>query len=427
MPVAGITGIIVGVALATLLFSSLTYSLRNLIRSRLTSYLERHHKPEWVDRTADNLEDLILITATWRMIANVVLALAVFALVIKLGATGWLAYLLAAVLGTLITMIFSVALPHTLAEIASAEIVGFFVRPLYGLRMIMGPVMGPMRGIDNLIRSAAGVREVPEAEEIEQEIMSAVEEGQKEGVVNEQEREMIESVIESRETTVGQIMTPRPQVVAIELEASLDQIRKVIEQSGHSRIPVFTGTLDQIVGILYTRDLVRLHGNTEPTSLIKSIMRPPFYVPETKPLRDLLRDFRLQKIHIAIVLDEYGGTAGLVTIEDLVEELVGVSGDERAGAPAQFKRVSDGIVEADAQIDIDEINRLTGLSLPDDAGYSTLGGFISTMLGRIPETGTVMEHNGAKFTVLDAEPQRIKRVKIEQAMQPASEAADVRA
>ncbi|HEX5243483.1 MAG TPA: transporter associated domain-containing protein, partial [Tepidisphaeraceae bacterium] len=132
------------------------------------------------------------------------------------------------------------------------------------------------------------------------------------------------------------------------------------------------------------------------------------------------------KIHIAIVLDEYGGTAGLVTIEDLVEELVGVSGDERAGAPAQFKRVSDGIVEADAQIDIDEINRLTGLSLPDDAGYSTLGGFISTMLGRIPEAGTVMDNNGAKFTVLDAEPQRIKRVKIEQTIQTAPETVDSR-
>ena len=150
-------------------------------------------------------------------------------------------------------------------------------------------------------------------------------------------------------------------------------------------------------------------------------MRPPLFVPETKPLRDLLRDFRLQKVHIAIVLDEYGGTAGLVTIEDILEELVGDISDEHEPVePAMFKRIDEQTAEADARIYIDELNRLTGLNLPEDAGYDTLGGFVSTTLGRIPEAGTVFEHNGAKFTVLDAEPQKVNRVKIEQTLQPVS-------
>jgi len=152
-------------------------------------------------------------------------------------------------------------------------------------------------------------------------------------------------------------------------------------------------------------------------------MRPPFFVPETKPLRDLLKDFRLQKVHIAIVSDEYGGTAGLVTIEDIFEELVGEISDEHEPAePAMLVRIDDNTSDADARIYIDELNRVLGLNLPEDAGYDTLGGFISTTLGRIPSTGESFEHGSARYTVLDAEPQKVNRVKIELTPQPVSEA-----
>jgi magnesium and cobalt transporter len=148
-------------------------------------------------------------------------------------------------------------------------------------------------------------------------------------------------------------------------------------------------------------------------------MRQAFYVPETKPLRDLLQDFRLQKVHLAIVLDEYGGTAGLITIEDVLEELVGDISDEHEPVePAMFKRLNDNAAEADARIDIDEINRLMGLNLPEDAGYNTLGGFISNTLGGIPKAGAVFEHAGTRYTILMAEPQRVDRVKIELLPQP---------
>jgi magnesium and cobalt transporter len=157
-------------------------------------------------------------------------------------------------------------------------------------------------------------------------------------------------------------------------------------------------------------------------------MRPAYFVPETMPLRDLLKDFRRKKVHIAIVSDEYGGTAGLITIEDIFEELVGDISDEHEPAePAMLVRLDDATAEADARIYIDELNSQMGLTLPTDAGYDTLGGFVSNTLGRIPEAGTTFEHNGVKYTILDAEPQKVNRVKLEMAMQPASAESDVAA
>jgi putative hemolysin len=147
---------------------------------------------------------------------------------------------------------------------------------------------------------------------------------------------------------------------------------------------------------------------------MRSAMRPAIFVPETKPLRDLLRDFRIQKVHIAIVLDEYGGTAGLVTIEDILEELVGEISDEHPPHDTpMIKKVGENTYEVDATLDIDQTNRTMGLALPEDAGYETLGGFVSVMLGRIPQKGTTFEHNGVRYTILEAEPQRVKRLKIE--------------
>ena len=233
---------------------------------------------------------------------------------------------------------------------------------------------------------------------------------------------MIESVIQLRATTAGQVMTARPEVIALPLDSTLQHVKQTLEESGHSRIPVFDKTLDHVVGILYARDLLKFLGQATLKFDIRSAMRPAYFVPETKPLRDLLHDFRVKKVHLAIVLDEYGGTTGLVTIEDVLEELVGDISDEHEPLePAMFKRLSEPSAEADARIYIDELNRQMGLNLPEDAGYDTLGGFVTTTLGRIPEAGTEFEYDGAKFTVLDAEPQKVNRVRIDVIPQPAEE------
>ena len=289
---------------------------------------------------------------------------------------------------------------------------------LHFSRAVLLPLTTLMNWIDRLVgrisSASRGEDPVVQEEDIAQEIVSAVEEAQKEGVVDETEREMIESVIEFRDTNVGQIMTSRPDIMGLESSATLDEVKHALDESGHSRLPVYEGTLDRIVGILYARDLLKHLGEPPEKFDIRSAMRPAFYVPKTKELRDLLSDFRLQKVHLAIVLDEYGGTAGLVTIEDVLEELVGEISDEHEPAePPMFKRLSDNAAEADARIYLEELNRLLGLNLPEDQGYDTLGGFVSTTLGSIPKKGHSFIDGAARFTILDAEPQKVNRVKIE--------------
>ena len=414
-------------AVATLVFSTVSYALRDLSRARLAEYLARRGKGAYLDPTVEHVGDLVFVTAVFRMFSNIFILLASLWLVDSTGYGPAMHYTLAAALAGLVSLFCSVMVPNALARHAGDAIVGGLVGPLHLLRRVMSPLAKLMHVVDDAVQRATRTTATPvePAAAVEQEIMSAVEEGEKEGVVDEQEREMIESVIRLRATTAGQVMTPRPEIIGLDLGSTLAHVKQTLEESGHSRIPVYEGTLDHIVGILYARDLLKFLGQATLKFDIRSAMRPAYFVPEVKPLRDLLHDFRLQKVHIAIVLDEYGGTSGLVTIEDVLEELVGDISDEHEPLePAMFKRLSENVAEADARMYIDELNRLMGLNLPEDAGYDTLGGFVTTTLGRIPETGTHFEYEGARFTVLDAEPQKVNRVRIELVPQPAEEAAE---
>lgn len=414
-----IAAIVVLAVLATLFFATLSYSLRDFSRARLAEYLEIHGKSHWLGPIMDHRQDLTFVTAVGRLVANVIILLGMLRLFAGRAHSLAAEYFVATIATLCITLVCSVAVPHAAARYAGATFIGMFAGFLHFLRLAMLPVTQIMHAVDGLVRRATGASSEPEADQIEQEILSVVEEGEKEGVVDEEEREMIESVIEFRDTQVGQIMTARPEIVGLELKSSLTEVKSTLEESGHSRIPVYDGTLDHIVGILYARDLLKHLGQPPDRFDIRSAIRPAIYVPETKPLRDLLNDFRLQKVHIAIVLDEYGGTAGLVTIEDILEELVGDISDEHEPAePAMLKKLDDHTWEADARIYLDELNRQVGLSIPEDQGFDTLGGFISTTLGRIPPVGTLFEHANVKYTILSAEPQKVNRVRIELAPAP---------
>jgi CBS domain containing-hemolysin-like protein len=418
--------ILVGLVLsatASLLFSTLTYALRDLSRVRLAEHLERRKRGTYLNPTVEHADDLILVTAVGRMFANIFIVVFALWLFDTTGYRPAARYALAALLSAALHLFCSVALPNAIAKHAGAAIVAACVGFLHGMRTALRPLTKLMHLVDDAVRKATGAGIGPEpADMVQQEILSAVEEGEKEGLVGEEEREMIESVIQLRATTAGQVMTARPEIIALPLNATLSTVKQTLEESGHSRIPVYEGTLDHVVGMLYARDLLKFLGQASPKFDMRSALRPAFFVPETKPLRDLLHDFRVKKVHIAIVLDEYGGTSGLVTIEDVLEELVGDISDEHEPLePAMFKPLSENAAEADARMYIDELNRRMGLNLPEDAGYDTLGGYITTTLGRIPEPGTVFEHDGVRFTVLEAEPQKVNRVRIEVIPQPAEE------
>jgi putative hemolysin len=409
-----VAGIVV-VSLASMVFSTVTYAARDFSRTRLEHYLASYRRSQWLEYTIHHQPELVFVTALGRMLTTILLVLLSLRAFHGWDERVWVQYAAAGVLSAGLSIVFALAIPMALARHAGESILAMSIGLLHGLRLVLLPVTKLMHGIDAAVRKITGARPQAEAEEIEQDILSAVEEGVKEGVVDRQERRIIESVIEFRDTQAGQIMTARPEIVALEVGATLGEVKRTIEESGHSRIPVYDGTLDHIVGILYARDLLTYLGAPTAGQFdVRTVLRAPLFVPETKPLRDLLMEFRLQKIHIAIVLDEYGGTAGLVTIEDILEELVGeISDEHEPQAPPMLKRLSDSTFDMDARVYVGDVNRQCGLNLPEDAGYDTVGGFVTATVGAIPREGTTFEHDGARFTVLEAEPQRVKRLKVE--------------
>lgn len=417
-----VAGGVVVASLLSLLFSTLTYCLRDFPRAALETQLEKRGKQHLLQPTLDLNGDLIFVTALMRLVSNLLILIGVLELMSRLGLGVWAHYAAAVAVTAVITLFVSIAIPHALAEHSSATIVATWVRFLHGLRRALLPVTRLMHATDRMVAHLVGAGKQPQdqiEEEYEQEILSVVEEGEEQGVVPEQERELIKSVIEFGDTTAGQIMTARPEIIAVDTRATLADVRQVIEESGLSRIPVYEDSLDHIVGVLYARDLLKYVGEPPEKFNLRQVIRPAFFVPENRGLHDLLQDFRTQKVHLAIVRDEFGGTAGLVTIEDVLEQIVGEISDEHEPLePELFNRLSETTAEADARIHIDQLNRLMQLDLPEDAGYETLGGFVSTTLGRIPEPGVTFEDRHARFTILDAEPQRVKRVRIELLPQP---------
>jgi putative hemolysin len=262
----------------------------------------------------------------------------------------------------------------------------------------------------------AGVHDAPPdqaQEEKQEELLSVFEQGKIEGVVDEEEMEMIENVLELSDTTAEEIMTPRTDMIGVDAEQDLEALVETISQAGHSRIPVYEETIDNIIGLIYAKDLLAEIGKNPKEYKIREKMRQAYFVPESKPLRVLLHEFQNQKLHIAVVLDEYGGTAGIVTIEDILEELVGEIVDEYEETPPEaICRIDDNTIELDSRVYIDDLNEDFELELPEDEDYDTVGGFVFAHLGYIPKTGKAFEYENIKFKIISAEARRINRIRI---------------
>jgi CBS domain containing-hemolysin-like protein len=251
---------------------------------------------------------------------------------------------------------------------------------------------------------------------LEEQLLRSIEHSQREGGIPAEAAEMLENVVDLSDTDVGEIMTPRTEIEGIELTNNLSAIRKFVIESGRSRIPIFEENLDQIIGILYVKDLVGFLGTEANSFELKNILRKPIVVPDTKPVQELLADFQKSEVHMAVVIDEYGGTSGLVTIEDVLEEIVGEirdEHDERESVEPALVRVSETIVEIDGRYNIDDINDELTLQLPEDEEYDTIAGFILANLGHVPKEGEVLEIDGLIITTLNATETLIERVSID--------------
>ena len=221
-----------------------------------------------------------------------------------------------------------------------------------------------------------------------------------EDILEEEEREMIHGIFELESTVAREVMTPRTDMVYLDVNTELNDVLAIVTEKGHSRIPVYEENIDNIVGVLHVKDLLRCWYEYRQEVDLRDVLRPPLFVPETKRIDDLLQEFKSERTHMAIVLDEYGGTAGLVTIEDVLEEIVGEIQDEYDVEDRMAKELEDGSYEVDARIPIDEVNDLLEIDLPSEDSDS-IGGFIVNYLGRVPQAGESFSYDGARSSNAD--------------------------
>ena len=362
---------------------------------------------------ADHLRALRLTMAFCRAVANLVLVVS-FVYLFAAPAGGFGRAMGAMGSAAAVIAIFGIAIPQAWASYAGERVLSRTFGVLMAVRYVLYPLTALMGAFDLPVRRLSGVAEDEDnVEHAKQEILQVASEGHAEGAVDDEEIQMIESVMELGQTRTAEIMTPRTDIFALAIDTPWHQACEQIIQAGHTRVPVYQGDIDNIIGVLYAKDLLAraVAGQSQD---LRETSRKPFFVPETKPLDDLLREFKTRKVHLAVALDEYGGTAGIVTIEDVLEEIVGDISDEYDQAePVLLVRMSKTTIEADGRLHIDDLNDALALRVPEDEDYDTVAGLIFTELGYIPAAGETLNAHGARFTVLDANERKLTRLRVE--------------
>lgn len=311
------------------------------------------------------------------------------------------------------TLLFGELIPKNLA-VTYAETVALFVaRPIEWFSVLFLPFVAILTRITDVILVVLGSKERAQLPEMsEDEIRSIIEAGEEEGIVEPMELRMIEGVFDFGDTIVREIMVPRIDIVAAPKGASIDDALNIFLQAGFTRLPVYDHNLDNIVGILHAKDLLKHFGGRIKVETIETIMRPPFFVPETKKVSELFGELQHRRTHMAIVIDEYGGTAGLVTLEDMVEEIVGEIHDEYDTMERQIERVGTNEVIVTGKVTLDELNDALDLSLEGKGEYDTVAGLIYAELGRIPNPGDRVTIGDVTFTVLAVQGRRIRHMRV---------------
>jgi putative hemolysin len=303
-----------------------------------------------------------------------------------------------------------------------------FVAP-YGIAVdvALRPLVLPLAALARLARGGAGP-----VHGTTEELEYLIERGAREGALDERNRELLESVIEFSTVRVREIMVPRPGVVALDTSAPYEEVLRVVTESEHSRLPVFDGSIDDVVGILYARRLLkdlRPGASARASFRLKDHLAEPYFVPETMRISLLLAEFQRRRTHIAVVVDEFGGTAGIVTLEDVVEEIVGEIRDETDGEELRVRRLREGVLVADGGLSLRDVEGYLEdllpteerFEFPEEGDYETLAGFITAEMGRVPEPGAHVRSGPFLFTVRAADPKRVTRVEIARAPDPAPE------
>jgi putative hemolysin len=326
---------------------------------------------------------------------------------------GALALIIVTLILSLFTILFGELIPKSLAlahtEAFALRLSAFIVLML----RILGPIVYVLTAVTNGVANMLGAGSQNQDTMSTEELKILVERGGQQGILEAEEEQMIHAVIELGDQRIHEVMVPRIAMVTLPVTASMEQAIDVVIEQGHSRIPVYEQSIDEIVGILYAKDLLPfLKSSVGSRPNLRSILRTPVFVPESMSVDDLLHEFQRRKVHIAIVLDEYGGTAGLATIEDLLEEIVGEIQDEYDAEEPLIVRLDDDQARIDGRADIDDLAELFGtdLGLDDADEYDTVGGLIYHRLGTVPRPGDQVEMDGLTLTVETTDGRRVGKV-----------------
>jgi len=309
----------------------------------------------------------------------------------------------------LIVVIFNRLLPYVLFVKTHGEWLTHFVWPLRILIWLAMPatlMLGFGRSVAALTRE-----HTPEEPESSTEAVDAlIEAGQEEGILEESDRELIQSVVEFGDKTAREVMTPRPEITAVPANTTVEQFTELLRSKPYSRVPVYEGNIDTIRGVVFAHDVLQVPDAEARRRTVTELMRPPFFVPETQRVSALLRQMQKDNVHMAIVIDEYGSVAGVVTIEDMVEEIVGEIRDEHE-AKADVVRESQYSYIVPGNLDVDRLDQLFGVRLEGHEA-TTVAGLVSEICGHIPARGEVVEQDGLRFEVLESTHRRVERLRI---------------
>jgi len=386
-------------------------SLTRMSRAR-AAYLEEEERRgarqllALVEQPARFLNLVLLLVLVVQFFAT-----ALFTSVLSRLVGGGLGVAIAATVMTVLTFIFAEVAPKTYAvqhTDRAALAVAPFVYVLTRLP-ILGPLTRLLIGIGNVVTPGKGLKSGPFVSE--DEIKAMVDEAERDDVIEEEEREMIHSIFEFGDTILREVMVPRPDMVAVPVTTSLQEVLELILRTGYSRIPVYQGDIDDVVGLAYAKDVLRRLHDGQADKPLADILRPAPFMPESMRAAECLREMRRRKSHMVIVIDEYGGTSGLVTIEDLLEEIVGEIADEYDLEEPNVEPLPDGDYRVNARLGIDEVNELLDVELPATE-WDSIGGLLFNVVGGVPREGQEVEFQGLRLRAERVQGRRIGRVRI---------------
>ena len=377
---------------------------------------KNHKKVELLKKWLTNPNEMLTGLLVGNNIVNILASsIATVVTINLLGGTSSSSIAIATIGMTIIILIFGEITPKIIAKNQSVKIAGIVVTTIYYFALILKPIIKILMMISKFIGRLLGIEIRDEGLMItEEDIISFVNVGEAEGIIEEEEKEMIHSIVGFGETTAKEVMTPRTSMFALEGERTLDEVCDEIIEKGFSRIPVYEDTIDNIIGVLYLKDVLGIIKDGKTDTPIKNFVRSGYFVPETKSIIEILQEFRSMKVHIALVLDEYGGIVGIVTIEDLIEEITGEIRDEYDTEEEELiHKIDENSYEVDGMIDIETLDKELAIGLPESEDYEGLGGLIVTEMGRVAVVGDEIMIDNVRLKVLEVDKMRVSKVLIE--------------